>query len=672
MTMKILSPAGNLECLKIAIYNGADEVYLGINDFNARNNIDGFSLNSIKEGVDFAHIFGKKVNLAINILFTDEELQKALNIIVDAYNLGVDSFIIQDLALAQLTHKHYPEIEIHASTQMGIHNLEGVKEIEKYGFSRVVLSRETPLEEIKRIRQHSSLEIEYFVQGALCVCFSGNCYMSSYLFNASGNRGKCKQLCRLPFSLLKNNKVLSSGFLLSAKDFNMINRLDELKDAGVDVLKIEGRARRPYYVGATTREYYNALNNKPFSQDNIKLAFNRNYTEGYFGGNGNIISKYNNHIGINVGKVEKVVTGKRFNEVYISSSKKLVPQSTFKFFNGLKEGSTLTAYDLKQKNNLYVITTTQKVNKGENVHLITDANEEQKILNFKAKRNIKISIFAEENKPIKAICSFNNNSIEIFGATCEKAINNPISQKDFIETFSKNDLFTCELSIEILDKIFLTKQKLNAFRRLVYETIFNFITKQHEHNLPFINIKTNYEPIKFENFKFIENINESFDAQNIIYSPEEYSLENILTFVEKSKSLNKNYYLDTPNFALEKDILFLKNIVERYNIPIIANNYYALSFKTKIIIGGGLNVYNTYTAQIYNKPIISAESNIGTIHNFPAMTLRHCPFKNLLNYSCKDCPYSSGYSYKMDNGQEFILKRKKLNSCTFYLFLKQK
>ena len=144
--MKILSPAGNFESLKMAVFYGADEVYLGINDFNARNNIDGFSIDNLKDAVDFAHIFGVKVNLAINILFSDDELQMALDIIVDAYNLGVDCFIIQDLGLVSLVNENYPQIDIHASTQMGLHNLEGVKAVEKYGFKRVVLARETPIE----------------------------------------------------------------------------------------------------------------------------------------------------------------------------------------------------------------------------------------------------------------------------------------------------------------------------------------------------------------------------------------------------------------------------------------------------------------------------------------------------------------------------------------------
>ena len=179
--MKILSPAGNFDSLKAAVYNGADEVYVGINSFNARNNIDGFDINTLKDAVVFAHIFGVKVHLAINILFDNTEIKQALDNIVTAYNYGVDAFIIQDIGLISLVKQHYPNIPVHASTQMGLHNYEGVKALEKYNIERVVLARETPFDEIKRINNNSDVELEYFAQGALCVAFSGNCYLSSYI-----------------------------------------------------------------------------------------------------------------------------------------------------------------------------------------------------------------------------------------------------------------------------------------------------------------------------------------------------------------------------------------------------------------------------------------------------------------------------------------------------------
>ncbi|MBR4998962.1 MAG: U32 family peptidase, partial [Clostridia bacterium] len=400
MNMKILSPAGDFESLKMAVFNGADEVYLGVKDFNARN-IEGFSLVTLKEAVDFAHVFGVKVNLTVNILFNDDEMQSALDLIIDAYNLGVDSFIIQDLGLASLINKNYPQIEMHASTQMAIHNLEGVKAVEKLGFKRVVLARETPLEEIKRIREGSLVEIEYFCQGALCVSFSGNCYMSSYLHNASGNRGKCKQLCRLPYSLRLNNKEIKTGYLLSAKDFNMLENLKELEEVGVDVLKIEGRARRPYYVGVATQTYKKALADENYDLDDLRLAFNRGYTAGYFNGNDNIISNKQNHIGIEIGKVERFNTGKKFNEIFLSSNVEITPKSVLKFIHNNDE-IVITAYDVIKEKDLFRITTTQIVKVGDRVNLISDFEKEQEMIKTTKRRKINIKIVAKLNQPIEA------------------------------------------------------------------------------------------------------------------------------------------------------------------------------------------------------------------------------------------------------------------------------
>ena len=261
--------------------------------------------------------------------------------------------------------------------------------------------------------ENTDVEIEYFAQGALCVSFSGNCYISSYLCAASGNRGKCKQLCRLPYVLEFGGKQIKKGHLLSAKDFNMIDRLGDLEKAGVEVLKIEGRARRPAYVAMATREYYNALNGKKTNEDNLKLAFNREYTAGYFDGNGNIISGYFNHIGINVGRIEKVNFGKKFNEVFFSSNRELSPKSTIKLFKNGEEKNTLTAFDLtKVANGKYKLTTTQKVDVGDNVHLILDAKLEDEVLAISKKREVDINIYVVRGKLIWASAKVNGQTVE--------------------------------------------------------------------------------------------------------------------------------------------------------------------------------------------------------------------------------------------------------------------
>lgn len=664
--MKLLSPAGDFESLKMAVYYGADEVYLGVKDFNARN-IEGFNLESLKQATDFAHIYGVKVHLTVNILFSDDELQSALNLIVEAYNLGVDAFIIQDIGLASLVHKFFPEIEMHASTQMGIHNLEGAKVAKEIGFKRVVLARETPLSEIKRIKDNLDIEIEYFAHGALCVCFSGNCYLSSKLLGASGNRGKCKQLCRLPFSLMKDNKKLKTGFLLSAKDFNMLKRLKDLEDAGVCSIKIEGRARRPFYVAAATSAYRSALDGKSYDEKSLLLAFNRDFTEGYFNGNSNIISKFNNHIGIFVGKIKNVKYGKNFNEFTFSSTEKISKKSVIKLFKDGTEFSTISLFDLQEISPLlYHATTTQKVETGLEVRLISNFDMETETVSKIRKLDVSLSIKANEGMPIKAKVNYKNINFELEGETCLKAQNQPLSKNEIENCFSKNEFFVPQIIFET-NNAFLTKKQLNDFRRNVYEKLIEKLTEINHKKIQEIELKINKNIKKFNNFQIIDNISNNFNEKNIIFSPEVYSINEINKFKEKCDKENKNAFLLLPNFATEKDIILLEEIISKTKVGAIATNLYALLLKTNLVAGGELNIYNSVSANLLNIPVLSAENNLSTKVEVPFMTLKHCPMKEHLGAKCSACPYADGFKYVMQNGKTFSLKRKKLSSCTFYL-----
>ena len=670
MKMKLLAPAGDEQSLKMAVVNGADEVYLGVKDFNARN-IEGFSLSTLKQAVDYAHIYGVKVHLAVNILFNDDELQSALDLIVDAYNLGVDAFIVQDIGLISLLHQHYPQIEIHASTQMGLHNLEGAKWLERFGVKRVVLARETPIDEIKRIKQNCNVEIEYFAQGALCVCFSGNCYMSSYLLDASGNRGKCKQLCRLPYDLRLNNKAVATGYLLSAKDFNMINRLEDLETAGVDAIKIEGRARRPYYVGVATSVYRQALDGvKDVAKiDELPLAFNRGYTEGYFNGNSGIISKLQNHIGVQVGSVSMVKKGKRFNEIFVESNRELNPKSSFKFFREGQEIAVVTAYVLTHKSGLYRISTTNiDIKKGDTVNLINDFNLEQAILAGERKIEQTVKITAVANKPIRAEFSLNNSAYVVEGGQLFEAQNSPLTAEELNNNFKKNPYFNFTLQSN-LGHVFLPKQQLNDFRRKVVDKLVEIKTKCKFEPLQKIKIEKVEDTNRLLDYQFVETFDEktlySLTAQNIIFDPEIYDETTILNFKKTVENLNKTFILNLPNFALHADIELLRDLVCKNKICIMANNLYALGFDTTIYLGGGMNVYNSHSSKVFNLPYIPAE-NIAQ-HTMPYMTLRHCPMKEHLHANCNACPFREGYEYVLNTGKRFKLKRKKLSTCTFFL-----
>ena len=283
--MELLAPAGSMEALRAAVCNGADAVYLGADTFNARMNARNFSAADLQEAVVYCHVRGVKVHLTLNTLVLDREMPRAAELIRLAASCGVDAFIVQDLGMVSLCRQLAPDMPIHASTQMSIHSLEGVMEAAALGCSRVVLARELPAEEIAHICKKSPVEIEVFVHGALCMCYSGQCYLSSVIGRRSGNRGQCAQPCRLPYGY---GRFESTRYPLSLKDNCLAGELDELRRMGVASIKIEGRMKRPEYVAIVTRAYRTVLNGgklMPSDLQELETAFSRQgFTDGYFRG----------------------------------------------------------------------------------------------------------------------------------------------------------------------------------------------------------------------------------------------------------------------------------------------------------------------------------------------------------------------------------------------------
>ncbi len=283
--MELLAPAGSMEALRAAVCNGADAVYLGADTFNARMNARNFSAADLQEAVVYCHVRGVKVHLTLNTLVLDREMPRAAELIRMAATCGVDAFIVQDLGVVSLCRQLAPDVPVHASTQMSIHSLEGVQEAAALGCSRVVLARELPAEEIAHICRRSPVEIEVFVHGALCMCYSGQCYLSSVIGRRSGNRGQCAQPCRLPYGY---GRFESTRYPLSLKDNCLAGELDELRRMGVASIKIEGRMKRPEYVAIVTRAYRTVLNGgklTPADLQELETAFSRQgFTDGYFKG----------------------------------------------------------------------------------------------------------------------------------------------------------------------------------------------------------------------------------------------------------------------------------------------------------------------------------------------------------------------------------------------------
>ena len=282
--MELLSPAGSMEALKAAVQNGANAVYLGCGTFNARQSAKNFTPQSLEEAVKYCHIRGVAVHLTLNTLVSDREIEEVSQLIRHAASCGVDAFIVQDLGVLQLCRKIAPKVSIHGSTQLTVHSLPGVLLCAAWGMSRVVLSRELSREEIRYITEHSPIEIEVFAHGALCMCYSGQCYLSAAIGGRSGNRGRCAQPCRQSYGYSR----WENQYPLSLKDNCLVQELMELEAMGVASVKLEGRMKRPEYVAAVTAVYRKALDTghvtRPMMED-LMLAFNRQgFTDGYYTG----------------------------------------------------------------------------------------------------------------------------------------------------------------------------------------------------------------------------------------------------------------------------------------------------------------------------------------------------------------------------------------------------
>jgi len=283
--LELLAPAGSAEAVTAAVQSGADAVYLGYGDFNARRNAKNFSREEFEAAVAYCHLRGVKVYLTLNTLLTDRELPKAAQVAAHAARVGVDAILIQDFGVLRMLNQVAPGVPVHGSTQLTVHNLDGVMRCAELGMSRVVLSRELSREAIGEICLRSPIEIEVFGHGALCMCYSGQCFFSSVIGGRSGNRGLCAQPCRMKYGWQDK----ADEYPLSLKDASLAGHLEELRKLGVKCLKLEGRMKRPEYVSVVTRIYSGAIREgrepTPQELEELKLAFSRQgFTDGYFQG----------------------------------------------------------------------------------------------------------------------------------------------------------------------------------------------------------------------------------------------------------------------------------------------------------------------------------------------------------------------------------------------------
>lgn len=656
--IELLSPVGDFECLKSAVQNGANAVYLGTSSFSARAKVTNFNNEELFEAIKYAKLRNVSVHLALNTLIKNYEFNSAVNIAITAYNLGVDAIIIQDLGLATFLLKHYPEIPIHASTQMTVHNLDGVNQLEKLGFSRVVLARELSLDEIKYIRENTSLQLEVFIHGALCISYSGQCLLSSMIGGRSGNRGLCAQPCRLPYELYEENingkiSTIDKGYLLSPRDNCGIEFLPELIKLGINSFKIEGRMKTPTYVGIVTKIYrkyidlvLNNINldnttlknmikeNLNKKNDNTNLSdyeeliqvFNRgNFSTGHLNslGNQNLIFKEKpNNMGFYLGTISHINENKGHltlklekdlsvgDKISINNESYTISELMInnKNFETLLKGNIVTIGRMKGNihigSKIYRIET-QKLNK-----FIYPTFKEDK--NFKKVPLIGKAII-KENTPISLTVWSNEGFYKNIECTCtstipNKALNLPITKEKIIEQISKtgNTAFYFEnLEIILDDNLFVQMGALNNLRRQVLEKLENLVINNHTHNLPKTQLDMSCFSANTNNttpkISLLLNIlDKSFNyclLENVsrIYIPLKYFLD--FTYKNTITNISNKFdiYIYMPHII--KTNINLENVIDNFKIKgFVISHISQLEQVSKY----NLNLIANFNLNIYN------------------------------------------------------------------------
>ncbi len=665
--IELLSPVGDFECLKAAVQNGANAVYFGASLFNARAFASNFDDEALKNVIHYAKLRNVKTHLTLNTLIKENEFEDAFNLAKKAYELGIDAIIVQDLGLASTLISSFPDLEIHASTQMTIHNLEGAIQAQKLGFKRVVLSRELSISEIKYICKNSKIDIECFAHGALCISYSGQCLFSSLVGGRSGNRGKCAQPCRLPYELIDDQeKVLDKGYLLSTRDLCSLENLPKLINAGVKSLKIEGRMKSPEYVATVTRIYRkyidlaykyikNEIDEYKIDSNDIKelmQVFNRGgFSSGHLQDEENrdlVFKEKPNNMGLYLGKVIKFNSKKGLVTCNLKNNISIGDSISFE-----KENSKYTISELMNKD-FHNIKSSEKdfivtfgrmkgnININDKIYKISEKELSNKAIQSFSKEFIKIPLICDlkikkgQNILLKIDCPTNNKHLDFeYDYLPEESKSSPISREKIINQFSKTQ-DTCfefkNINIDLEDNVFMPVSILNDIRRIailkIQELIINsFYRKSNDIKLPernIVNTNTNNNDMKMS--LLLNNLSLDFNYSNLsissidkLYIPLEY-FENKKYSSLLSKMCNKfNLYIYLPLIMRNNyhfDINRFKTILQEFNIKGIVLSHLSnitllneLDFTNLDIVANyTFNVYNSYTNDILQKLNISTST----------------------------------------------------------------
>jgi len=672
--VELLAPVGNMDCLKAAINAGCDAVYLSGRNFGARSFAGNFSKEELEIAINTCHLYGVKVYITVNTIIYDTEVEKFMDYIDYIHALGVDAVIMQDIGMIDLVRKTYPNLEIHASTQANIHNLEGVKLCEKLGIKRVVLARETPIELVKEIKQNTNTEIEIFIHGALCMSYSGQCLMSALIGGRSGNRGTCAQICRQPYSLELDGKLVSKNqYLLSTKDLNTLDNIGQLIECGVNSLKIEGRMKRPEYVYLVTSIYRKAIDNyikykqtKITDSDikNLKKLFNREFTKGFLFNedNNNFTNTYRpNHLGIEIGTVLDYKKG----QVVIKLNDKLNINDGIRIIGENDTGSIVTIMykngsrvSSANKGDMVSIPFKDKITKDSIVLKTTDYNQIKEIENnIKINKKIKINgkCILKVGEPIKLIINDSKNVVE---KVSDYIVENSIKSEttfDRIEQQLKklgDTIYEFDnLEIESDSDIFVPINKLNELRREVIHTLDNLRM-----------YKTNYKKEKYT--IYVDNFEKESNKNILISTYEQYL--NIkdkydIIYIDNLEEFNK--------INDNKCILKLPRINEHlkcYNNNLLVSDLGSVYKYSNLDTDFSLNVTNSYSVAFLHslgvrKVTLSYELNYKQIKllmdDYKERYKKHPNVEVIVeaNIEAMVCKYNLLKKYNKNNG--FLIDR---------------
>lgn len=669
---ELLSPVGNKECLIAAIHAGCDAVYLGGKVFGARSYAGNFSNEELIEAIKYAHLYGVKVYVTVNTIIYEEETKSFIEFVDFLHRNNVDAIIIQDIGMIDYLRKVYPNLEIHASTQMNIHNVEGAKLLEELGLKRVVLARETDIDTVKKIKEKTNIEIELFVQGALCFSYSGQCLMSSLIGGRSGNRGTCTQCCRMPYDLISNKeKINNDKYLLSTKDLNIINHIEELIEIGIDSFKIEGRMKRPEYVYLMTSLYRKAIDNvlnniHPIVTkqdiDEMKKLFNREFTKGFLFNekNNKFLNTFRpNHIGIKIGSVIDT------NPVKIRLIENIVQGDGIRIIGKKDTGCILNKIKKNGKlvnaaviGDIVEIDLKDTVYKGDLVVKTSDKiqlDEIESKINNKRKIVITGKIICKYNEKIKLIFNDSKNEVIIESdSLIEKAIKGG-TKKERIEAQIKklgDTIYKLDkLVSDIDDDIFIPITELNEIRRKAVEEL----NKKRLYEIPY---KKEKYKIKLPDFKQENNYSVLIKTKEAYQKIKNKSIEHI--------------YMERPLYDFVDDsrkILRLPRINDNkiYKEKALVGDFGNL--KNSNITDFGFNITNSYSVAFLHslgieKVTLSYELTdlqIKQIVYFYQKRYKKHPNLEVIISSTPEAMISKYSIFKQHNINEGYLKDKKNN-----------